>query len=178
MRIQSHMLNDNPLRCDAYHEAGHAVIGLLHGMRLKYASIRPPGGLDPHCRWDDAFIDPIVTTGTLEARRAFVAAFAEVSLASRHSEAIICTMSDEQNDAHAGDLGDAQKMCLRAGLAEFTAAEIERVNARAGQLVHQHTGAITAIAEKLYVAATLTQQEIEAILEANQTVNRRATEVK
>jgi hypothetical protein len=66
MRTQTHMLNPNPLRCCAYHEAGHAVVWVIGGIKLKIATIRPADGSDPQCRWDGDYINPILASGSPE----------------------------------------------------------------------------------------------------------------
>ena len=60
MRTQTHMLNPNPKKCSAYHEAGHAVMGIIGGLRLKNVTIRVSDDCDPHCRWDRDYIYPIL----------------------------------------------------------------------------------------------------------------------
>jgi hypothetical protein len=60
MRTQTHMLNPNPKKCSAYHEAGHAVVGIVRGLRLTHVTISESGDLDPYCRWDQGYIDEML----------------------------------------------------------------------------------------------------------------------
>jgi ATP-dependent Zn protease len=168
MRTQTHMLNLSPKKCSAYHEAGHAVVGIVNGLRLKHVTISGSGDLDPHCRWDKDVLDPILESGSLEAREAFTGRFAEMSLASRYSEAMGCDItSDEQRDSHHGDYVHAQSIRRKASLDEFGPAMVERLTQRARTLVTQYAAAIKAVAEKLLECDGLDQADIERIIWEN-----------
>jgi ATP-dependent Zn protease len=168
MRTQTHMLNSSPKKCIAYHEAGHAVVGIVNGLRLKHVTVSGSGDVDPHCRWDKVGIDPILESGSLEVRKAFTERFTEMSLASRYSEVMGCDISsDEQRDSHDGDYADAQSMRRTASLDEFDHGTVERLTQRARTLVTQYAAAITAVAERLLVCGELDQADIERIIEEN-----------
>ena len=131
MRTQTHMLNPNPLRCSAYHEAGHAVVGIVRGLKIKIATIRPADGLNPHCRWDQGYVDQMLKAEPRKIRGSFTRCFAEMSLASRYSEAFVCNIkSDEQRDSHHGDYLDAQFMRRRANLEYFSLGTVSRLKRR------------------------------------------------
>jgi hypothetical protein len=166
-RTQTHMSNPDPLRCDAYHEAGHAVVGIIRGLKLKIATVRPADGSDLQCRWDCSHIDKMLKSEQ-RLRRVFTKCFAEMSLASRYSEAMSCdTTSDEQRDAHHGDYIDAQFMLRRANLEYFSLATVSALKRRARTSVKQCATAIMTVVEKLLVCEGLDQVEIERIIKEN-----------
>jgi hypothetical protein len=168
MRTQTHMLNPNPKNCSAYHEAGHAVVGIIGGLKLKTVTIRVTDDFDPHCRWDGDHINPILKSESLEAREAFTERFAETCLASRYSEAMRCDISsDEQRDSHHFDYLHLQNMRQKASLDEFSPETVEQLNRRARTLVKQYAAAITAVADRLLVCETLDQTEVENLIKEN-----------
>jgi hypothetical protein len=168
MRTQTHMLNSNPLRCSAYHEAGHAVVGIARGLKLRIATIRPADGSDPNCRWDQDYIDQMLNAEPRRIRRSFTIAFAEMSLASRYSEALACNIkSDEQRDSHHGDYLGAQLMRHRATREFFSLATVSKLKRRACTLVTQYSVAITAVAERLLLCGGLDQADVKRIIEEN-----------
>jgi ATP-dependent Zn protease len=167
MRTQTHKLNPNPLRCSAYHEAGHAVVGVLGGLKLEIATIRPTDGSDPQCRWDNDYMETILKSDQ-KIRSSFTKRFAEMNLASRFSEAMACDMkSDEQQDSHHGDYLDLQRMRRKAGFGYFRLATIPKLKRRARALVKENAAAIAAVAERLLESATLDQIQIESIIKEN-----------
>jgi hypothetical protein len=168
MRTQTHMLNLSPKKCSAYHEAGHAVVGIARGLKLKIATIRPADGSNPHCRWHQDYIDQMLKGKPRKTCRSFTRCFAEMSLASRYSEALRCNVkSDEQRDAHHGDYLDAQFMRRRAKLDYFSLANVSTLKRRARTLVTQYAAAITAVAERLLVCGGLDQADVELIIKEN-----------
>jgi hypothetical protein len=168
MRTQTHMLNPNPKKCSAYHEAGHAVVGIANGLLLKHVTIGGAGDHDPHCLWDRDYINPILESGSPEARESLTQRFAETCLASRYSEAMGCDISsDEQRDSHHFDHLGIQKTRRKASLDELSPETIEQLNSRARTLVKQYAAAITAVAERLLVRETLNQADIEDIIKEN-----------
>ena len=164
---QTHMLNPNPKKCSAYHEAGHAVVGIIGGLKLKTVTVRVTDNFDPHCRWDEDYINPILKSESLEPREDFTELFAEMCLASRYSEMLSCDISsDEQRDSHRFDWLDLQNIA-RAALSEFSLETVEQLNRRARTLVNQYAAAIRAVADRLLVCGTLDQTEVESIIKDN-----------
>ena len=166
MRTQTHMLNPNPLRCSAYHEAGHAVVGIARGLKLKIATVRPADASDPHCRWDQEYIVQMLNAKPRKICRSFTIYFAEMSLASRYSDALVCNVkSDEQRDSHHADYLDAQFMRRRANLEYFSLGAVSKLKRRARTLVTQYDSAVRAVAERLLACGGLDPAQIERIIE-------------
>ena len=98
-RTQTHMLNSDAKKCSAYHEAGHAVVGVLGGLLLDYVTARETSAIDPHCKWKKEFIDRMLSNEG-EERERFTDRFAEMCLAAEYAEALACDVSsDEQKEA-------------------------------------------------------------------------------
>jgi hypothetical protein len=145
--------NPDTKRCSAYHEAGHAVIGITLGLEIAYVTAKETDADDPHCKWSKEFI-----AKTLAAKEpyceleAFTERFAKACLASRYSEAMICkTHSNEQEDAKHYDYLGIQVMRWRAGLFYFDPEQVERLSNQAERLVTDHALEIAAVAEQLLV---------------------------
>jgi hypothetical protein len=129
MRTTTADLNEKPKKCSAYHEAGHAVVGVARGIRLGYVTARETADLDPHCLWDRDHVNGMLANENAEVRSEFTERFAEMSLASRHSELMACrTDSDEQKDAAHCDYLGIEVMRWRARLDYFGLDRAEQLN--------------------------------------------------
>jgi hypothetical protein len=162
-------LNREPERCDAFHEAGHAVLGVVRGFRLKSVTALDTGGIPPHCAWDDAAIKALLgqrdKPGVAAQIEQFTERHAEMCFASRYAEEMACDISsDEQQDALHCDYLDAERVhycCVGNYLGR---TRVARLRDSARDLVNQHAAAVSRVAEKLLTGATLTHEQVEALI--------------
>ena len=144
-------LNPQPERCDAYHESGHAVVGVVRGLQLISVTVRDTGGMAPHCAWDHSWVDELVKRpdepGVAEAIDAFTEFHAEMCLASRFAEALVCNIeSREQQEALHYDYVDAERVRYERALRYFGWTTIEKLKRRPEALVNKYAKAIEMVA--------------------------------
>jgi hypothetical protein len=168
-------LNPHPERCDAYHEAGHAVVGVVRGLQLTSVTGQDAGHTPPHCAWDHGWVNGLLDTadqpGVPEQINAFTEFHAEMCLASRYAEALVCNVkSDEQQEALHYDYVDAERVRYQCGLGYFGWSRIQQLKQSAEALVNGHAKAIKMVADKLLAGQTLTKEQVAAIIEESKAV--------
>lgn len=162
-------LNADPRRCDAFHEAGHAVIAVVRGLRLTNVTGVDAIQMPPHCDFDHSEFEDLLDRrpepGVQERIRLFTEHHAEMCLASHYSEAIACdTSSDEQKDALHCDYLDAERVRYTYLQNYFGLLGIKALHERARDLVAQYQRAITRVAEELLDGHTLNQDQVLTIV--------------
>lgn len=115
-------LNPDESLCDAYPEAGHAVVGVALGLQLISVTGKTATS-DPHCDWDHSHINTLLQQGN-PANRHVIQQYTEdhavMCLTPRFSEATVCDVtSDEQALAFHCDYLDAEWMRKCCGINYF-----------------------------------------------------------
>jgi hypothetical protein len=162
-------LNPDDQKCDAYHEGGHAVVGIKERLVLKIVTIINAGNAHPHCEWDLTESRRWVGAEGDEARNKlhdFTVRYAIMALASRYSEALCCDVSSvEQEDAFRIDADAIDNVRRSAGLPSFDGIELQQLALTAKARVHEHKDAIIRVADKLRAKRTLTGEEVKNTLD-------------
>ena len=167
--------NPEPARCDAYHEAGHAIVGVALNLQLDYVTAATTAELPPHCRWNydqmytlinhrsessDDNTDLDKQLDDLSKRHA------EMCLASRYSEALACnTESDEQTDAYHCDYLDAERIRYCCVGNYFGLRGIRTLEKSTFDLVQKHKAAIAVVADRLLNGERLSHEQVRNLLD-------------
>ena len=142
---------DNRLRV-AQHEAGHAVVTVLCGYRLKEVGINEQGGYSDHL---EQFDELCAQHGEVETRRCF----ARIQLAGLRTEKMKFGVMNV--DASSQDLADATTNATR--IAERTLEDSQQIRrtleAEVDQLLHDHWPKVEALAKILLHKHHLTVDE-------------------
>lgn len=181
------MANDNPLKADAHHEAGHAVAAVVYGNGLVSVDIRPqrvPGGGIGRAgadfarppdreilgRGEDAVMPYLVTffAGGLAEKRVNEAAALEYGhrhsdgeMVRRYAIGAVCTPVRVRGQI----VLRAEEQVEKAGQ---ISAVIEGAQRRAAEFVVRFGAAIDAVAAELLKHERLSAAEVQAIVAANQ----------
>lgn len=162
-------LNQHPECCDAFHEAGHAVIGVFRGLHLSSVTGADAVHTPPHCVWDlsefDALLPNREQPGVEAQIEEFTERYAEMCLASCYSEKSVCDAgSDEQAEALHCDYLDAERIryCYVGNYLGRT--RVNELHGRSRALVAQHAQAIARVAERLLAGETLSHEQVHAVI--------------
>lgn len=155
MSMTTGELNRDPARCDAYHEAGHTVVGVVLGLKLQSVSIRDTGTNPPQTVWDHSFLEDL-RQNDKKAFATYTENYAIVCLASEYAEELCCDVSSrEQKEAFHGDYLDAQWLRKAGQLPYFSFAIIDQLKQRAKEHVYMNRRAIDLVSERLLRGETL-----------------------
>jgi ATP-dependent Zn protease len=161
--------NKEPRRCDAYHEAGHAVIGVILNLRLNTVTGVDNGRTPPNCSWDYSEIDRLQNTSddhnNSEEIYEFTRNHAMMCLASKYAERLACdTSSDEQEESLHYDYLDAERIrynCTGNYLGKTLVGQLRNTTET---LVQQHRTAIERVAKQLLNGQTLNHAQILSLI--------------
>ena len=158
-------LNKEPHRCDAYHEAGHAVIGVRLGLQLKSVTCVDNGRTPPNCSWDYSEIDRLRKESDDQTNSEKIDEFtrhhAIMCLASGYAEQLACnTSSDEQQEALHCDYLDAERIHYNCTGNYLGKTLLEQLRTRTRELVERDKPAVARVAEQLLNGQTLTHEQI------------------
>jgi hypothetical protein len=155
------------MKSDAYHEAGHAVIGVLLKFTLVYVSGDATKG-DPHCKWTPHGIQHVDITSSQDEisecdRR--TRAYALMCLASEFSEALVSDVNNmETIEALHLDYLLAEHIRMSCGLYFFGLNQKTQLRLEAKALVEQNKDGIGRVAEALMAGRVLTHDQVEALI--------------
>jgi ATP-dependent Zn protease len=163
-------LNKEPHRCDAYHEAGHAVIGVILGLQLKRVTCVDNGRTPPNCSWDYSEIDRLLTESENQNNSTKIDEFtrnhAMMCLASEYAEQLACkTSSDEQEEALHCDYLDAQRIRYNYTGNYLGKTLLKQLHTKTKGLVQQHNAAVEKVAEQLLKEKSLNHDQILSLIQ-------------
>jgi hypothetical protein len=84
-------------KTDAYHEAGHAVIGILQGFRLESATGVDKIGLFPHCKWEKWNVTQEQAEQDQAVAKDFTRRHALMCVAAEFSEAVVGNVNNPES---------------------------------------------------------------------------------
>ncbi len=84
-------------KADAYHEAGHVVIGVVQGFRLKSVSAAQTAKMDPHCEWESYGITKEQAEQDESLADKFTRHHALMCLAAEFAEALVSDVNNPQS---------------------------------------------------------------------------------
>ena len=116
----------------AYHEAGHAVVAWLHGIKIRWVSIEQTGVLGGHAAFDASVIDPKERTPESAYQIMLAGGLAEIMLTKRDDQGRIPSVDEffANPDNLNIPLPEVARLDLLA-IAEISAAHaIQKIGAR------------------------------------------------
>ena len=164
--------NDDYELCDAYHEAGHAVIGVALGLNLTLAASAACKLANPKCEFDHGAFNEMLKKGDPGDKEKIIQGTESLAImlfASEFAEALVCDMrSTEQQEAIHGDYFDAQVARKGCGLPYLSARDVARLKERARNDVRRLEPAIRIVGDRLRRGERLDRNQVQVIASAEQ----------
>jgi len=161
-------INDDAALCDALHEAGHAVVGVVLGFDLVFAASAACKTADPKCKFDHTAFNQMVEKGDPSDTNKIVDGTERSAImlfAGEYAEAFACDLrSREQQEAIHGDYLDAQLTRTMCRLPYLSFQTVINLKQRAEVEVRRLEPAIRVVAEFLRRGETLDLKQVKDLM--------------